>query len=63
MSFEVFVDIHKSSDLSLTFVISTIVEAIKTKLERQPVFLIDEVAKMWSTNPVETVNVVQAFMR
>jgi hypothetical protein len=63
MSFEDFVDTHNSSDLSLKFVISTIVEAIKTKLKRKPVFLIDEVAKMWSNKPVETVNVVQAFMR
>jgi hypothetical protein len=51
------------SDSPLEVVISTIVGVIKTKLERQPVFLIDEVAQMWSYNPVETVNVVQAFMR
>jgi hypothetical protein len=64
MSFERFVSSQSYySDIPMVLIVSTIVKAIKTKLERQPIFLIDEVAEMWSVKPQQTEIAVQEFMR
>jgi hypothetical protein len=62
MSFERFARSQSFSDIPMGVVVKKIVEAIKTKLGRQPVFLIDEVAEMWSVEQ-ETEIAIQRFIR